>query len=508
MTKHRNNPLFFYLPTDRTGMSNYHRMSGAYPPSTRTYSVGATSDPQRLSPQQVANLIKYRPKGQPYIRPDVWTPESESKWIESVYVGKIARNLILLAKNTMAATLTSDDPDIAKLCSDMSRKTHLIGVLQMIRLYWDKYGRVFVLPVWNDANRRELRKIKLIYPPTVTVYRNNPEDITKLQEKLRGAKLPLVTVEPGSGDDIVGYLQEINNHTWYFSPEELIFIPRYPDGQRPDGYSLLVQAADIISAKLQIETDQVIMATRHGDPKHVFHIPAAWFQPENKDKLNQLKEDLKEGIRSGDDFYLSSSDIPDENISVELLQATGNPQAVIKSQDHAENQFIATFGLADSFTESESSNRSVGEIQLAFFERDITADRIMFAEILEDQLIAPWLKANGKPENSAWFEFSDLTPDDRLTKLQILAPLFPYLEQSIVDQVLEQAGYIIHPKERPSSPPASASMRRYGTHAMYSRLRGISHNEAELIRAGRDVITEQVKAYKEYAQQLAERSMR
>ncbi|HJK84783.1 MAG TPA: hypothetical protein O0X13_03510, partial [Methanocorpusculum sp.] len=66
-------------------MSNYHRMSGAYPPSTRTYSAGATSDPQRLSPQQVANLIKYRPKGQPYIRPDVWTPESESKWIESVY---------------------------------------------------------------------------------------------------------------------------------------------------------------------------------------------------------------------------------------------------------------------------------------------------------------------------------------------------------------------------------------------------------------------------------------
>ena len=419
-----------------------------------------------------------------------------------MYVGKIARNLILLAKNTMAATLTSDDPETAKMCADMARKTHLIGVLQMIRLYWDKYGRAFILPVWADAYRRDISRIKLIYPPTVTIYRNNQQDIDKLREKLEAAKLPPVRAKPGTGDDIIGYLQEINKQTWYFAPDELIFIPRYPDGQRPDGYSLLVQAADIISAKLQIETDQVIMATRHGDPKHVFHMPAAWFQPENKDKLDKFKEDLKDGIRAGDDFYLSTSDNMDETISVELLQATGNPQAVIKSQDHAENQFIATFGLADSFTESESSNRSVGEIQLAFFERDITADRIMFAEIIEDQLIDPWLRANGKAAGSAWLEFADLTPDDRLTKLQILAPVFPYLEPDIVDQVLEDAGYTVSPTDRPDPIPMQTSMQRYGTRATYSRLRGYNRTEAALIREGRDAITEQVEVHKKRVREM------
>ncbi len=476
------------------------------PPNTATYSEGsavASVGHQQLSPQQVADYVANKKTGKTYIRPDTWTDESRYKWVEDIFIGKIARNIITLAKNRMASHLVGADEETQKLCDAMSATVHLQTTLQRISIYWEKYGHVYIYPVYAEKTRKTLVKIKLLHPPTIKVYRNTSDEITKLNNALKDAKLPQIKDKPGSGDEIVGYLQTVDKQTWFFAPDEIIFIPRYPDGDQPNGRSLLVQTADIISGKLQIEHDQVVMAGRHGDPKHVFEIPPEWYDESNAATLTKFKDDMNQGIRAGTDFYMSKSDNPQENINVRLLEATGNPQAVIKTQDHAENQFVASFGLADSFTESESSNRSVGEIQLAFFERDLMADRMMFAEILEDELIDPWLVANGKQPRDAWLEFADLTPDDRLQKLQILAPMFPYLEPEIVDQVLEQAGYTTNANNRPSLIPAdSGAMKRFAAHAQFRRLPGVPKKEADLVRSGRDSITNSLERYKQAVKEV------
>ena len=488
-------------------MGIFSRQKHTDPPQAAAYSAGSAVAPhgiQQISPQQVAELIHNKTVGKTYIRPDIWTDDSRYKWAEEVYVGKVARNIITLAKNRMASRLVGGDEDTQELCDRMSSKTHLQTTLQRASIHWDKYGHVYIYPVYAEKSRKTLLKLKLLHPPTLKVYRNSAKEITDLNEKLRQANLPKVVDKPGSGDEIVGYIQTIDDQVWFFEPREIIFIPRYPDGDQPNGRSLLVQAADIISGKLQIEHDQVVMAGRHGDPKHIFYIPPEWYDESNVQKLNQFKDDMNRGIRAGMDFYMSKSDNPQESVDVKLLEATGNPQAVIKTQDHAENQFVATFGLADSFTESESSNRSVGEIQLAFFERDLMADRIMFAEILEDEIIDPWLIANDKQPRTAWFEFADLTPDDRLKKLQILAPIFPYLEQSIVNQVLEQAGYKVDADDRPTDIPTAATgmAKRYGDHTKYRRLPGVPKKEAALVRSGRDGITTNLDRYRQIVREV------
>lgn len=468
--------------------------------TTAKYSAGSSigDNVNSISPKQVADAYHNKSKGEAYIHPSPWTKESEYEWCETVYVGKIARYIITLAKNRMTSCLKSEDEGTQKLCDTMAAKIHWQTFLVNLSIHWDKYGQAYIHPVFDDSTKKEIKKIKLLHPPTITVYRNSNEDIQKYNQKLDAAHLPKTNAKPGTGDEIIGYIQEVGKQIWNFKPDEIIFIPRYPYGARPNGYSILVQTADIISSKLQIEYDQTVMAGRHGDPKHVFSIPADWFIEANADKLTAFKDDMKNGIRAGMDFYFSKSDDPAQNTDVKLLEATGNPQAVIKTQDHAENQFVAAFGLADSFTESESSNKSVGEVQLAFFERDIMADRIMFAEILEDEILNKWLIANGKVPGSAWMEFADLTPDDRLEKLRILAPLFPYLEQDVVDQVLEDAGYIVNADERPDPLlNVSAPMRRFGSHAEFRRLKGIPKKEAALIHRGRDSIISNVNLYKQ-----------
>lgn len=476
-------------------MRLFGRAKAETKPATYAAQPPSSVDANAVTPAQVAEVYHNKEQGNIYIHPTVWTRDNEYEWCETVYIGKIFRNIVTLAKNRMTSRLTSNDPETQKLCDTMSAKVHLQAKLVQSSISWDKYGHTYLYPVYEDAAKTTLTKIKILPPQTMYIYRDTKDDIEAINAKLKEAKLPTIPAKAGTGDEIIGYLQIIKTQTWYFGPEEIIFVPRYPDGNRPNGYSLLVQAADIISSKLQIEIDQTIMAARHGDPKHVFEIPADWFDEGNEDKITQFRADTKKGIKAGMDFYMAKSDDPSRSTGVKLLEATGNPQAVIKTQDHSENQFVAAFGFADSFTESESSNRSVGQIQLSFFERDIMADRVFWAEIIEGEIIDPWLVANGKAPGSAWLEFSDLTPDDRIQKLQIMAPLFPYLSDEIVNQVLEQAGYTVN-SEALTPAPGANNLKRFGGDAQFRRLRGIPRGEAALIRSGRDAITNNLDRYR------------
>ena len=420
--------------------------------------------------------------------------DSWSEWASEQ--GKIARIINTLAKSTMSFTLKSQEKGCQDLCDETVRRTHLHTELLTSARYWHIYGRVFIEPVWESTSKTRLTKVRNLYPPSITVYRNTVTDIDNLKAALKNSDdAPYAdALKPGGGDTIVGYIQSATtpdpdaNKTWvFFKPDELIFIPRYPSARHPNGISLPAQNYVLIMNKLGMEKDQAIMVKRHGDPKHKFFIPAdTWDDPATRDLL---KKGFKKGIRAGLDFFFRSGETLQDKMDVDLVEPKGNPAAVSKAIDHLENQFNAAMCWADSFNESGSSNRSVGYIQLAFFEREITPERRFFGEILEDQLLAPWLQANGYAPNDARFEFEDLTPEDRLQKAAIIAPLLPYLPASVAAKFLEDMGY---PIDSAGGTPAAAPEQ-----TPYYSLKGVPQPVSRGTRPVRDQLRQEIEGIAE-----------
>lgn len=423
-----------------------------------------------------------------FIPPEGW--DAWSEW--AVEQGKIARIINTLAKSTMSFTLKSQDKDCQDLCNAMTRSTHLHTALLTSARYWYIYGRVFIEPVWATSSSKSLlARVRNLYPPSITVYRNTSSDIDNLKAALKDTNYAPYAdaLKPGSGDTIVGYTQSTtpsdseNRTLTFFHPDELIFIPRYPSARHPNGISLPAQNYVLIMNKLGMEKDQATMVKRHGDPKHKFFIPAdIWDDAGERDTL---KKGFKKGIRAGLDFFFRSGENPQDKMDVDLVEPKGNPAAVSKAIDHIEDQFNAAMCWADSFNESSSSNKSVGYIQLAFFEREITPERRFFAEILEDQLLAPWLQANGYAPDDAWFEFEDLTPEDRLQKAQIIAPLLPYLPPSVTEKFLEDMGY---PIDGAGGAPAAAPEQ-----TPYYSLKGVPQPVSRGTRPVRDQLKQEIE---------------
>lgn len=380
---------------------------------------------------------------------DTW-----SEW--AAEQGKIARIVNTLAKSVMAFSLKSQEDNCQVLCDETSRRIHLRTELTTAVRYWYIYGRTFIEPVWGTgtlSSNTKIAKIRNLYPPSVTVFRNTKSDIENLKAALKNTEHQTYAdaLSPGNGDTIVGYIQNYilvdseSQQQVFFKPGELIFIPRYPSARHPNGISLMAQNYVLIMNKLGMEKDQAIMVKRHGDPKHKFFIPAdVWDDP---GACDILKKGFKKGIRAGMDFFFRAGEGNQDKMDVDLVEPKGNPAAVSKAIDHLEDQFNAAMCWADSFNESSASNKSVGTIQLAFFEREIAPERRLFAEILEDQLLAPWMRANGYNPDAAWFEFEDLTPEDRLQKAAIIGPIFPYLPASSAAKFLEDMGYPAVTKE-------------------------------------------------------------
>lgn len=384
------------------------------------------------------------------------------QWCEwAVGQGKIARIIQSRAKNAMCGRLISDDKSQQDVMDAFSRRLHMSTAMIRFFMDYEGYGRVFLEPVWSlDAfsRKKDLVKLNFIYPSTVRIFRDNVNDVGELKEYLKRRKHAKqvaygLSLKAGSGFNIIGYIQNFGkwippgivtdpdgdgDPTVFFFPDELIYLPRYPGPRWPDGHALTRQNYVVIMNKLGIERDQAIMARRHGDPKHKFVIPDNLWN-----KRDEIKQELKRGIRAGYDFFFkgrAAATDPDP-MDVTIVSPTGNPMSVAKAQDHVEDEFVAAMGFADSFTESGSSNRSVGEIQLDFFERDLAPERQLVAEILEDQLINPWLKIQGYKEGSAWFVFEDLSVDDKVKKGQLISPLLPYLPASVLIRFLDNMGY-------------------------------------------------------------------
>lgn len=354
--------------------------------------------------------------------------------------GKIAQNLEMLSKNAMSFEWSDQDPEEEKFWADTARRLHLHMNMIIFFMHWEIYGRLFVQPVYTrpyGTRRKEILKLQRMDPTRMKVIWDDAKTVQEFNDwvsttKWRRYKHPANRPTPGT--NIIGYVQNWddrfneNIETTFFAPDELIYIPRYPTHDAKDGMSLLRNNYKDIRNKIIIENSQAIMARRHVDPKMIFYVPEKWWA-----KRRKVINAIKTGLRRGMEIFAP------QGFEIKPLELQHNGEAVAKAQKHIESQVTAGMGVADSFTLSESSNRSVGEIQLVMFERNLTPERKFFAEIFEDHFIIPYLREHGY-KGTIRFKWDDLTPEDIIDKGRIMVPLVPFMTRSMVQRFFDKMG--------------------------------------------------------------------
>lgn len=367
--------------------------------------------------------------------------------------GKVAAILAGRSANIMSFQLRTKPEltDLQRQLFSWQKTSRFLQVMLDAICDYEAHGYCVIEPVYAPSadgkpatpEARLAARLRTLSPTSITIYRNTESDIQSMQQALAETKWRTVAerCRQGDGDTIIGYVQTTStSQKIYFGPAELVVIIRNRSARHPDGISLLRQCYTIIMHKLKIDRDQAVMAARHGDPKHIIHIPKTdWSDDEYR---STWKKTFSKGIRNGMDFVLPSGE-GDNVTDISLIEPMGNAAAVIKAQEHYEAMLMEAMGFADSFMQSDSSNRSVGEVQLAFFERSIAPIRRIFSEEIERTILDPLLRWYGHQPGDAWIEYEDLTPDDRLRKAEILAPYVSYMPEPVVQQWLQNLGYDI-----------------------------------------------------------------
>lgn len=336
--------------------------------------------------------------------------------------GVTARILRSISKNVMAFGFKCNNDKALKIMKKKARQIHLRNRLNSSHHDWNTYGRTFIEPVWVEEGdkKTDLLKIKVVNPSSITIYWDSPGDIESLRNLFKNTDyINVVENEiakhPETGDNVVGFAQHVNVadvKPIFLSPEQLIFIPRYPDHENKQGFSLLRENYYIINAKKIMEEAQVAMAKAFTMPRMKHTIPMElWGRRE------EIMKAVRSGWEGGLDIFVPAG------VDSKIQEFTGGGAAQYQALRHTQGQYIAAMGFADAFTESDSSNRSVGEIQLQFFERDIEPERAFFEEILTDRIIRPFMEIHGFTEEDDMpdFDWEDLTPEDRLSWAQVMS---------------------------------------------------------------------------------------
>ena len=352
-------------------------------------------------------------------------------------VGKIARIIRARSKTAMTFDWVGEDEDAVKLVQDMSRRTHMSTFFITAWMDWLDFGRTFIEPVWETEAKKELTKIKVVSPASMRVFRDNEQDVKDLKDWLAGGKhvADAAAMEAGSGNNIIGYVQNWSkkdeDKAIFFLPEDLIFIPRYPDHSRMNGSSILQENYNVIMNKLGLEGSQAILAKRWVDPQAITILPKSWWG-----KMKEVIAQIDAGKIAGTDRYFP------EGAEVKLIEPTGNPAAVIRAQVHTEDQLNAGLDWADSFTTSTSSNRSVGELQMQFYERELVPERKIFSDVIEDAIIHPYVRAQmGENVELPVMVFADVTPKSQLEWGKLAKDLLPHMTDTQKRNYFKELGY-------------------------------------------------------------------
>ena len=363
-------------------------------------------------------------------------------------VGKIARIIRARSKTAMTFDFGGEDEDAVKLVQDMSRRIHMSTELINAWIDWLVLGRTFMEPVWDTDAKKELTKINVVSPASMRVFRDNEQDVKDLKDWLANGEhaADAAAMEEGSGYNIIGYVQNWSKKdegkAKFFLPADLIFIPRYPDHSRMNGSSILQENYNVIMNKLGLEGSQAIMAKRWVDPQAITILPKTWWG-----KMKEVIAQIEAGKIAGTDRYFP------EGAEVKLIEPTGNPAAVIRAQVHTEDQLNAGLDWVDSFTTSTSSNRSVGELQMQFYERELVPERKIFSDVIEDAIIHPYVRAQmGETVALPFMVFADVTPKSQLEWGKLAKDLLPHMTDTQKRNYFKELGYPVPEDEELPKP--------------------------------------------------------
>lgn len=398
--------------------------------------------------EDVYRLLEYRPAGEMDTIPG-YVRGWDRVCLLISQQGKFAETLETKAKNAMNWMFISRDDESLDYINEMASTVMLRWKTINLFKNWLVFGRAFAEPVYSGnrlLKNRKLVKFEIVDPPSITVFFNTAADIEKLNEHREEFGIQdrayISSLKPGSGTEIVAYVQyfneNVNVNPVFFYPDDLISFFRFPASNAKTGMSKVRENFHNGMGKLKLEHGEVVMGARYVDPTVKFYIPTNWWK-----KRFGLIAQIKDGIRRGMNIFMPVG------MDAKALETQGTPEGVLKAQEHIETQVNAGYGHADSFTQSDSSNRSVGDIQLAFYEMNLEPERDYFADTLMQKIINPLLESNGFKKNAVTFKFNKLRPEDELQKQKIMVPLVPYMTQSMVVKFFTELGYQPNEKEIP-----------------------------------------------------------
>lgn len=303
-------------------------------------------------------------------------------WYEFCFnnIPKANNIAIAIAEHASGYELNERDGDTkaVELLTEMREKSLFDVKLLYAIVNYQVYGRVYADVDFSRKNPQNW--IKLPNPGTIENYRNNESDRAELRRLFNGKSEELGKIEEAidaatSYDDIIGFVQKVDQERIYFAPDELIFIPRYPTANNPDGVSIYHPVWISGLAKLGYEQDQAAISSFRADTKIVWKVgdkdvPCPPGKA-GKDMISFVRDRVEE-VERGEDYVVPSWVDPDV-ISFEKI---GDP--IKDAQDHNEEQFVAGMGGFQAMVTGESANRATSETQERFFAERIRPIRMVF----------------------------------------------------------------------------------------------------------------------------------
>lgn len=258
----------------------------------------------------------------------------------------------------------------------------------------------------------------ILNPMSVRICRNNLEDVQYLRSKFGNSKNTEFAsyvnsdfCNVGNGAYIIAYVQypfnEEGQESILFYPHELIFIPRYASHSYPNGVSQLREAYKEIVLREILEELMISSAKRWGDPILKFTVNQTIWQ--KKELVRNMLNQIKQSRAAGMDF------VTPEGVDSSIVESSGGLNIVDGPLEYVNNKLNKIMQWADSFTESDSSNRSLGETQLSFMEIDAEPERKLFASVFYKCIFLPLVVANGYNESDCpVMTFDPINPKDKI----------------------------------------------------------------------------------------------
>jgi len=307
-----------------------------------------------------------------------------------------------------------------------------------------------VLPIKNEDTSNDDIKVTwdwhivdllILNPMSIRICRNNLEDTQYLRSKFGNGRndewsayVNSTYCDSGNGAYIIAYVQypfnEQGMDSILFYPHELIFIPRYASHSYPDGVSQLREAYKEIIQRDILEESMIATAKRWGDPIMKISLDRDIWQ--KRDLRDNILEQIRHSRSVGMDMILP------EGVDVGTIESSGGVDLINGPLEYIQNKVNKIMQWADSFTESDSSNRSLGDVQLAFMEIDSEPERNLFANVYYKCIFLPLVIANGYNESDCPFiSFDPINPKDVLEWGNFYSGLIEYMDSGQMNQFFE-----------------------------------------------------------------------